>query len=273
MAPKKRRLNKSSHKEPKSKGVGKTRMRNLDQLAQQAKEQLGKAAEILKRSLQFYRKAGHVLRQAKRELKAQGGPPWATWLETKVGIQIRAAQLYMRLNREWDKITTHPDFRVDLNYLDALRLIRKISPRSGKSGTREDEKTSLSCPAPSNQEASLPETGQPETTTGQPKTSLPETGQPETKSPEERRGTAGKPRAIPKNAHPNVTAKLAGEVSLVVSPREGYSLQKVLGLVRGRKAKVQEGTNQIALEDGEAIATFTVANQVFKLSHLALVKK
>src|SRR5262245_17090514 len=107
----------------------------LPELASEIKKQLAGASGVLKRSLDFYRKAGAALTEAKKELdprRGRGGPTWATWLKNEVGIDKRVAQFYTRLHKHWDKLKDHPDFRVDLHYAAALKLIRSIVPRNNR---------------------------------------------------------------------------------------------------------------------------------------------
>jgi hypothetical protein len=86
----------------------------LPDLVNQIKEKLTDAFQALKRNLEFYREAGRLLCQAKKELRAYSLQPWKVWVRSPEGpgIHHRVAEFYMRLHKRWDAIQKHPDFRL-----------------------------------------------------------------------------------------------------------------------------------------------------------------
>jgi len=248
----------------------------LPELAAEIKKHLGEAAGILKRSLGFYRKAGEALIAAKKELdpmRGRGGMAWANWLKTEVGIEKRVAQFYMRLARKWDSLKDHPDFRVDLHYAAALKLISNVAPRNnrhavaGKIGPspsavaqRENPSSDLTTLAHDLAEQEGPLAAQSrETAAGPPSVNEPHS------LPEIAQGTAPAKPAV------NATAQVVGEADLVVTPSDGYSLAQVLNLLAAGEAVVQEQAKTISRAN-EVIATFAAKlRDTWKLTNLTAI--
>jgi hypothetical protein len=232
----------------------------LPELASEIKKQLAEASGVLKRSLGFYRKAGKALTEAKKELdpkRGRGGPTWATWLKTEVGIDKRVAQFYMRLHKHWDKLVSHPDFRVDLHYAAALKLIRSAIPRNNRkaiAGKIGPTQAKEQAPDQVAQEVGTP--APQEVASGQGAVGDAQEGGPVLATP------------TPAQPAPNVTARLTGTAELTVTPTDDFSLDDVLELVRKGEATVQVQTGNITLENATVIATFKVVNHTYTLTDL-----
>jgi hypothetical protein len=232
----------------------------LPELASEIKKQLAEASGVLKRSLDFYRRAGAALTEAKEELdpkRGRGGPTWATWLKNEVGIDKRVAQFYMRLHNHWKKLKDHPDFRVDLNYATALKLIRsavssknrkavaaKIGPTQVKEQAQEREAQQVA--TPTSQEVASGQGAVGDAQEGGPVLATPTPAQPA----------------------PNVTARITGTADLAVTPTDEYPLDWVLELVRKGEATVQVQTDNITLDNATVIATFKVVSYTYTLTDL-----
>jgi hypothetical protein len=255
----------------------------LPELVTQIKKKLNDAFQALKRNLEFYREAGRLLLQAKRELKAYSRQPWKSWVSSPEGpgIHHRVAEFYMRLHRRWEDIQKHPDFNPKMGYPAALKLVRKPKiDRQGKGTVTAppangagQEKPVVSLVQP----GSDPIPGEPGLSRPQ-RTVLPlEDFNGVAEVPADDAGLGSPtPTPVPSPvedrvtvpAVPNVTARIAGTANLAVTPTDDYSLDYVLELVRKGEATVQEQTDNITLDNATVIGTFKVVNRTYTLTDL-----
>lgn len=260
----------------------------LPTLVSQIKNKLNEAFRALKRTLEFYREAGRLLRKAKRELKAYSRQPWKAWLLSAdgPGIEPRVAQFYMRLDRFWDKIHQHPDYTPEMGYLAALKLVRKRtqkvqhSARCGSSTcSTPDGNMAVSNAQPDEREILQPPIVLP---IGLPPSSgagdfpqdtpMPEPSQEDRGLPQQAQTPVPPPattEVVPSTNVFNVTAKLRGDADLAVTTNRGFDLRQVLEMVRKREAVVQAQSDIITLPDATVIATFKVLRQNYDLDNLA----
>ena len=245
----------------------------LPELAAEIKKQLGEAAGILKRSLGFYRKAGEALIEAKKELDpklGRGGMAWANWVKTEVGIDKRVAQFYMRLARKWDSLKDHPDFRVDLHYAAALKLISKVSTKNnhhavaGKIGPSQSEPPQATTPALTTLATNLVQQEGQQAPQEATDADLPSASEPHSLT----RVCQGSAPAKPVI---NATAQVIGEADLVVTPGDGYGLNQVLSMVAAGEAVIQEQSKTINKVNAEVIATFTETLRTWKFTNLTAI--
>ena len=255
----------------------------LPDLVTQIKEKLNNAFQALKRNLEFYREAGRLLLQAKRELKAYSRQPWKVWVQSPEGpgIHHRVAEFYMRLDRKWDDIQKQPDFSPEMGYLAALRLVRKPKKDHQSKGTV------TAAPAngggqqtpvlPLVQPGSDPIPGEPGLSQPQ-RTVLPLedfngvaevlTNDAGLGSPTPTPVPSPGEDPVPVPAVPNVTARISGTADLAVTPTDEFPLDWVLELVQKGEATVQVQTGNITLENATVIATFNVVNHIYTLTDL-----
>lgn len=78
--------------------------------------------EAGKKALLHAKKAGELLVKAKKNL-LHG--EWGTWVEQNLPFSIRTAQLYMKISKEWNKITSNTQSVALLSMSDAVEIISR----------------------------------------------------------------------------------------------------------------------------------------------------
>jgi hypothetical protein len=258
----------------------------LPELVHQIREKLNEAFQSLKRTLEFYREAGRLLLQAKKELKAYSLQPWKVWVQSPEGpgIHHRVAEFYMRLGRKWDEIQKHPDFSPEMGYQAALNLVRK--PKKDRQG----KGTVTTAPANgAGQQKPVLSPVEPDSDPipGEPGLSRPQRTVVQSENVNDvavapaKDGGLDSPTPtpipspdedpVPVPAVPNVTARLTGTADLAVTPVGDFDghLDWVLELVGKGEATVQEQTDNITLDNAKVIATFKVVNHTYTLTDLS----
>jgi hypothetical protein len=107
-----------------------------------AREEGHKAMEASARtSLEHARRAGELLQQAKWDCRRRG-EAWRPWVEKNCHFSLRTAQVYMQVERNWDKIYSKAQPAALFTVKGALRRVAS----SGRKDDRAPEQTGAATP-------------------------------------------------------------------------------------------------------------------------------
>ena len=106
---------------------------NLAELAEAVNAAHRDACESVRVGLTHARRAGELLKQAKRQA---GYGAWANWVETNSDFSLRTAQAYMRIADGWSELEANTQPAAHLTITEALKALAK--PEAGGHGSRID---------------------------------------------------------------------------------------------------------------------------------------
>lgn len=107
----------------------------LESIAEEINAAHGMVGSLALSSLDHARQAGLLLIAARKKIDHGG---WLPWLEANTSVPERTAQRYMRIAKNWDKISTKSAIMADLGVVEAVRLIGQPNdgPQAEPDGTK-----------------------------------------------------------------------------------------------------------------------------------------